>query len=375
MSPLHEIAAILRNGKSIRQSSEAGGLPITRIETISDGTINPAKVGYAGLFEEDAAGWLLQDGDILISHINSTKHLGKCAIYEGVPQKLVHGMNLLSLRVDRESAEPKYVYHILSSPSFRRQLPRITKNSVNQSSFNISSFKRLRLPLPPLPEQKRIAKILDAADALRAKRRESLAQLDALLQSTFLDMFGDPVENPKGWEIATLGEVARNEDGRRVPLKKADRDQIDGIYPYYGASGIIDYVDDYIFDGPRLLIGEDGANLVARSTPVAFIAEGKYWVNNHAHVLAYSGSASLIFLRDLVNLIDLKPYITGTAQPKLNQKQLNRIKVPIPPMDLQERYCLIVSAVEKQRINSIKQIDELQALFSCLQGRAFMGQL
>nr|WP_239056874.1 restriction endonuclease subunit S [Wenzhouxiangella limi] len=188
-------------------------------------------------------------------------------------------------------------------------------------------------------------------------------------------MFGDPVENPKGWEIATLGEVARNEDGRRVPLKKADRDQIDGIYPYYGASGIIDYVDDYIFDGPRLLIGEDGANLVARSTPVAFIAEGKYWVNNHAHVLAYSGSASLIFLRDLVNLIDLKPYITGTAQPKLNQKQLNRIKVPIPPMDLQERYCLIVSAVEKQRINSIKQIDELQALFSCLQGRAFMGQL
>ena len=178
MNAISEIAVLLRNGKSVRQSAEMSGLPITRIETIANGTINPAKVGFADLGESDCADWLLRDGDILISHINSTKHLGKCAIYEGDPPTLVHGMNLLALRVDPEVAASRYVYRILSSTGFRRKLHRITKHSVNQSSFNISSFRKLRIPLPPLAEQKRIAGILDAADALRAKRRESLSQLD-----------------------------------------------------------------------------------------------------------------------------------------------------------------------------------------------------
>ena len=207
MNAIFEIAVLLRNGKSVCQSADANGLPITRIETIADGTINPAKVGFADLGESDCADWLLQDGDILISHINSTKHLGKCAIYEGDPPALIHGMNLLALRVDPDVAASRYVYWMLSSTSFRRTLPRITKDSVNQSSFNISSFKKLQIPLPPLAEQERITGILDAADAVRAKRREALAQLDSLLQSTFLDMFGDPVTNPMGWTKVRSGEL------------------------------------------------------------------------------------------------------------------------------------------------------------------------
>ena len=113
--------------------------------------------------------------------------------------------------------------------------------------------------------------MLDAADALRATRRETLAQLDTLLQAIFLDLFGDPVTNPKGWEVKGLGDLADNEDGKRLPVKMADRKKMAGRFPYYGASGIIDSVDGYLFDGERLLIGEDGANLIARSTPVAFI--------------------------------------------------------------------------------------------------------
>ena len=221
MNAIFEIAVLLRNGKSVRQSAELSGLPITRIETIADGTINPAKVGFADLDESDCTDWLLQDGDILISHINSTKHLGKCAIYQGDPPALIHGMNLLALRVDPDVAASRYVYWMLSSTGFRRKLPRITKNSVNQSSFNISSLKMLEIPLPPLTEQKRIARILDAADALRAKRREALAQLDTLLQSTFLDMFGDPVTNPRRWGIGELGEVADLHAAQLYPPEKS----------------------------------------------------------------------------------------------------------------------------------------------------------
>jgi type I restriction enzyme, S subunit len=204
-----EIIHLLRNGLSIKQSDEENGLPITRIETISDWTINPYKVGYANLKLEDCNDWLLKKGDILISHINSKKHLGKCALYNGSPNLLVHGMNLLCLRVDNNIAYYRYIYLVLKSDIFRNQIPSITKDSVNQSSFNISSFQNLQIPLPPLPEQKRIAEILDKADELRTKRKEALAQLDSLVQSTFLEMFGDPVTNPKGWEIVKLDNCMR----------------------------------------------------------------------------------------------------------------------------------------------------------------------
>ena len=151
---------------------------------------------------------------------NSTKHLGKCAIYEGSPPTLVHGMNLLALRVDPDVAAARYVYWILSSTCLRRKLPRITKHSVNQSSFNISRFKKLKIPLPALAEQKQIARILDAADALRAKRREALAQLDILLQSTFLDMFGDPVTNPMGWDVLPFESIGNRRLGKMLDKGK-----------------------------------------------------------------------------------------------------------------------------------------------------------
>jgi type I restriction enzyme, S subunit len=239
LTPISEITVSLRNGKSVRQSADAGGLPITRIETIADGTIDPERVGFADLQMDDCTNWLMQEADILISHINSTKHLGKCAIYQGNPVALVHGMNLLALRVDRGAADAQFVYRMLSSPEFRRQLPQITKDSVNQSSFNISNFRKLLIPLPPLPEQKRIAGILDAADALRTRRRESLAQFDILLQSTFLSLFGDPVTNPMGWTDASLlGDLAEIVSGVTKGRKIRDRKIRD--VPYLAVANVQD---------------------------------------------------------------------------------------------------------------------------------------
>ena len=110
-----------------------------------------------------------------------------------------------------------------------------------------------------------------------------------------------------------------------------------GDIPYYGASGIVDYVKDYIFDGDYLLVSEDGANLLARSTPIAFSITGKTWVNNHAHVLRFKEYATRRYVEMYLNSIDLSFYITGAAQPKLNQKNLNRIEIPLPPLEEQKR--------------------------------------
>ena len=205
--PLDYFVIHIRNGLSVAQNADAGGLPITRIETIANGTINAHRVGYAGLTENASATWLLQNGDILFSHINSTAHLGKVAIYGGQPEKLVHGMNLLCIRPNIQRIDPRYLLYALRSGAFRKQLNKTIKPAVNQASIAISDLKKLQLSVPDLPEQRRIAEILDKADALRAKRRAALAQLDTLTQSIFLDMFGDPSTNPKKWPSATLGDV------------------------------------------------------------------------------------------------------------------------------------------------------------------------
>jgi type I restriction enzyme S subunit len=150
-------------------------------------------------------------------------------------------------------------------------------------------------------------------------------------------------ELPEGWTSAPLKEIVDNHDGRRIPVKSTDRANRKGAYPYYGASGVIDTIDDYLFDGDFLLIAEDGANLLSRSTPIAFPASGKFWVNNHAHIVQTRGGMPLGYLEHYLNSFDLQQIVTGTAQPKLTQAALNDIGVPIPPLPEQHR---IVEKVE-----------------------------
>jgi type I restriction enzyme S subunit len=139
-------------------------------------------------------------------------------------------------------------------------------------------------------------------------------------------------ELPEGWCWASIDEITNNHDGIRVPIKRADRAKRQGDYPYYGASGVVDAIDEYLFNGEHLLISEDGANLLARSTPIAFRASGKFWVNNHAHVVSLFGELQLEYLEHYLNGITLRPYVTGTAQPKLTQKSMNRIPIPLAPL-------------------------------------------
>ena len=145
-----------------------------------------------------------------------------------------------------------------------------------------------------------------------------------------------------GYAVVTLEDIAENCDSMRKPVTSGKREA--GEYPYYGASGIVDYVRDYIFDGDYLLVSEDGANLLARSTPIAFSISGKNWVNNHAHVLKFDRYETRRFVEFYLNSIDLAPYISGGAQPKLNQKNLNRIEIPLPS---QERQKYIVDILDR----------------------------
>ena len=162
-----------------------------------------------------------------------------------------------------------------------------------------------------------------------------------------------PFEIPASWEWTTIGELLINRDSERIPLSSAVREkQTNKIYPYYGAAGIIDMVDQFLFSERLLLIGEDGANLLSKSKDNAFFAEGQYWVNNHAHVLDCSNKLILDFVAFVINASTLDEYITGSAQPKLSQDNLNKIRIPLPPLEEQRR---IIETKQKW----FKLIDEL----------------
>lgn len=153
-----------------------------------------------------------------------------------------------------------------------------------------------------------------------------------------------PFAIPESWRWVRFGHVSYNRDAERIPLSVSERSMLSKVYDYYGASGVIDRVDRYLFDKPLLLIGEDGANLLSRSTPIAFIAQGKFWVNNHAHVLDFINDIVMQYACLFINSISLAKYVTGTAQPKMNQAKMNSILVPLPPLAEQQR---IVSKLEE----------------------------
>lgn len=233
----------------------------------------------------------------------------------------------------------RYVWHYLGT---------ITYKPDQHGRQWIGTYSKFLIPIPPLEIQEKIVQILDKfTDYVTELTSELTSELTlrkkqySYYRDTLLS-FEDEVYQVE-WK--TLGEVAENLDNMRKPVAKGGRSL--GIYPYYGASGIVDYVDSFIFDGDYLLISEDGANLVVRKTPIAFSISGKTWVNNHAHVLKFDNIINQKFVNYYLNYLDLSPYITGAAQPKLNQQNLNNIKIPYPSLEIQSRIVQVLDNFDK----------------------------
>src|SRR5690554_2812115 len=221
------------------------------------------------------------------------------------------------------------------------------KNNTTMSSFasvDMNGFRNFPIPIPcpdnpkkSLEIQAEIVRILDAFTAMTA---ELTAELNLRRQQ--YNYYRDQLLSFEDGEVEwkTLGELAFNHNPKRKPITSGLREP--GEIPYYGASGIVDYVKDYIFDGDFLLVSEDGANLLARNTPIAFSISGKTWVNNHAHVLSFDTYEERKYIEYYLNSIDLTPYISGAAQPKLNKKNLESIPIPNPTFEGKERIVAIL---------------------------------
>ena len=229
-----------------------------------------------------------------------------------------------------------YIYYVLVNSNINRY-----SKGGGQPLVTASDIKKIAIPLPPLEVQNEIVHILDAFTAHTA---ELQAELQARKEQ--YEYYRNKLltfdENDERVKWMKLGNICDNYDRKRKAVTASNR--VSGPYPYYGASGIVDYVNSFIFDGDFLLISEDGANLLARNTPIAFSIKGKNWVNNHAHILKFQDMYTQKYVEYYINMIDVSQYVSGGAQPKLNQENLNKIPIPIPPLSEQQR---IVSILDK----------------------------
>lgn len=273
---------------------------------------------------------------------------------------------LEAAKTERESQRDRLIaaslHHLNSSADtdasreharfYLNHLPRLTTRpehikQLRQTILNLAVRGRL-VPQDPNDEPAmELLKKIRAEKERLVKGKENIA-IELKVSNT-------PFPIPQNWIWVYFGQIMISRDGERIPVSKEERNNRKKIYDYYGASGIIDKIDDYLFDKPLLLIGEDGANLINRSTPIAFIARGQYWVNNHAHVLDGISEEFLRFIEMYINATDLRPYVTGTAQPKMNQAKMNSIPIALPPENEQHRI--------------VAKVDELMDLCDQLEGQ------
>lgn len=396
MVTLESISEFIRNGASIKQEKVASGLPITRIETIAERKVNLKKCGYADIKHDEYKDYRLLAGDILISHINSEKHLGKCAIFEDDRNDIIHGMNLLCLRPIKDKVFPKYLFRFLSSPVFLKLISSITKKSVNQASFTVTAFKSLEIPLPPLTEQKRIAAILDKADGIRQKREQAIKLADDFLRATFLEMFGDPVENPKGWKVKPLISliVGKLQNGAYFPKEKYSKE---GVEMVHMADAFYDVIQrgslkrvqasdadivKYRLTHEDLMISRRSLNYEGAAKPslIPQSDEPLIFESSMIRITPDKKQIDKLFLFyyltvPLVKEHFIRKFVTGATIKGINQKNLEQVRIIVPPLELQKKFSHIVHTLEKHK----KKLNESEIhsieLFTAISQRAFLEQL
>ena len=297
-------------GSGARKVPYDGKVRYVRITDITDnGKLKSEDVVSPSIIEPE---YFLEPDDLLIARSGS---VGRTYIHENLSGNHQYAGYLIRFRIDSSKAIPQYIYYFTKSKNWWDWILSNSKTGT-LTNINAKQYSSFRFPLPPLEVQRLIVteiegyqKVIDGARAVVENYRPHITI--------------DP-----DWPRRNLGELAQNLDSRRIPIAKANRKA--GAIPYYGASGIVDYVDDYIFDEDILLISEDGANLIARSTPIAFSVSDKCRVNNHAHVLKFESLEMQKLVEVYLNSISVEDFVTGSAQPKLNQQALNSIPIPIP---------------------------------------------
>ena len=379
----------IQNGANIKQGDIEGGYPITRIETTANDKFNRDRMGYAGITDLlKYESYVLEDGDLLMSHINSVQYLGRTVLYCKQPNEtIIHGMNLLRLKARRDVIDPAYARYCFFGHPFRSQVGNITKKSVNQASFAVKDLKQIKIDIPSIDEQRKVVAVLDKIQKIIDRRNEELNALDDLIKARFVEMFGDPVKNPKGWEVVTIGDIVTEvRYGTSKPAVEG------GKYPYLRmnnltADGHLDLNDLKYIDIPddeiEKCVVRKGDVLFNRTNSIELV--GKTVVFDLQEDMIIAGYIIRVrlnkrllpeILSQYMNLEALKDILRSMAkgavnQANINAQELQSIKVYIPDMELQKRFIEMKNQVDKSKVAVQKALDETQMLFDSLMQEYF----
>jgi type I restriction enzyme S subunit len=328
-----------------------------------------------------------RNGQTIMARITPCLENGKTAFVDILEDNEVAvGSTEFIVLTGTDRVLPKFVYYTARRPEIRQfAIKRMTGTSGRQR-VPLDIFDNKKINLPPIDEQKKVVTILDAIDTkieTNSRINEILEEMaEALFKSWFVNFDRyDELESssigeiPTTFEVCTFGDVSENYDSERDPVSKTERNEIDGEIPYYGATKVLDHMHDYLFDGKFLLIAEDGSVKTDDGYPVIQFINKKFWASNHVHVIKGKGHVSTEFLRWAMSSVKIKPYITGSVQPKLNQANLNSIELAIPPKEDLQEFTDLVEPLHNRIWHNRRENNYLEDLRDTLLPKLMSGEI
>ncbi|WP_180964959.1 restriction endonuclease subunit S [Gardnerella vaginalis] len=302
-------------------------LRITDIK--DDGTIDFG--GLKSVNDEKAANYLLQPNDIVFARTGAST--GRNYFYDGSDAQFVYAGFLIKFSIDPDKVNPKYIKYYCLSQEYKRWIASYNTGST-RGNINAQTLAQMPLLLPERMQQDKMVDILSSIDRKIKENKKInknlLQQAQALYKNRFVDLHPFNGEMPPDWHFGEVSEIIELHDSKRIPLSSRERATLTKLYPYYGATSVMDYVDRYLFDGIYLLLGEDGTVVDNDGFPILQYVEGKFWVNNHAHIITGKNGFTVETLYLLFSLTNVQSIITGAVQPKISQTNLNKMPIVIP---------------------------------------------
>ena len=351
------------------------GTPIVTVEHLGNRVFTEQNLPMVSNADKERLNkYVLSEGDIVFSRVGS---VDRCSYVDSNHSGWMFSGRCLRVR-PYNAIYPLYLYYFFCMESTKRFVRNIAVGAT-MPSINTKLMGEIEVSVPSIDTQKRIAAILSAIDdkiELNTAINENLEQqAQALFKAWFVDFepFGGFM--PDDWRIGTASEIIELHDSKRVPLSGAERDKMDKIYPYYGATSRMDYVDNYLFDGIYLLLGEDGTVIDANGFPILQYVYGKFWVNNHAHIITGKLGYTVESLYLLFSLTNIKHIVTGAVQQKVSQANLKKVPVIIPNAHSLERFNTIIQPISATIRNYRDENEHLAALRDTLLPKLMNGEI
>lgn len=390
---LGEICDFLNGGAWSDKEYVLTGLPVLKVTNCKPSGFALSDIDYLPYSAaEKYAKNKLELGDVIIATVGSHPNLkdsaaGRACIVNSTVEGFYLNQNAVCLRTkDSDVLDQGYLGYLSKYYEFQHFIQMRGRGAANQMRIAISSIKEYDCMLPNIETQRRIASILSAYDDLIENNQKQIKLLEEAAQRLYKEWFVDlrfpNYENtkvvdgvPEGWRRGAVGDIVCYHDKIRKPLSSTQRSAFQGEYRYYGAAGVLDHVKEYLFDGTYLLFGEDGTVITQEGNPVLQYINGKFWVNNHAHVLTGKPPFTTEFIYMMFKKMGVSDIVTGVAQPKISQARLSAKKIIIPKAELITAYHNNVKSIFDCILILEKQMDFAKEARDRLLPKLMSGEL